>query len=71
VRLPDRAAEDAVVTAAAAHGVLLDGLSRHWTAPPPDAAGGLVVGFAAPTRADLLRALPVLTDALLRGIPSR
>ena len=31
--------------------------------PGPHAAG-LVVGFAAPTRADLGRALPVLTGAL-------
>ncbi len=63
VPLPDRAAEEAVVTAAAADGVAVDGLGRHWTGPGPHAAG-LVVGFAAPTRADLARALPVLTGAL-------
>ena len=66
VRLADRAAEEAVVAAAAARGVVLDGLARHWTVLPPDGAAGMVVGFAAPARADLLRALPLLTDALRR-----
>ncbi len=71
VRLPDRRAEEAVVETAAARGVLLDGLARHWTVPPPEGAGGLVVGFAAPTRADLLRSLPVLSEALSRAFRRR
>jgi GntR family transcriptional regulator/MocR family aminotransferase len=63
VPLPDLRVEEAVVAAAAERGVAVDGLGRHWTRPGPHAAG-LVVGFAAPTRADLGRALPVLTGAL-------
>jgi DNA-binding transcriptional MocR family regulator len=63
VPLPDRDTEDTVVAAAEAGGVALDGLARHWTGPAPRAAG-LVLGFAAPTRADLGRALPVLTGTL-------
>ncbi|SNR97537.1 GntR family transcriptional regulator / MocR family aminotransferase [Geodermatophilus pulveris] len=65
VPLPDRAAEDAVVAAAAERGVALDGLARHWAGPGPHPAG-LVLGFAAPPRADLTRALPVLGDVLGR-----
>ena len=63
VPLPDLEVEEAVVAAAARDGVAVDGLGRHWTGPGPHMAG-LVVGFAAPTRADLGRALPVLTGAL-------
>ena len=73
VRLPDRAAEEAVVAAAAARGVVLDGLTRHWAVRPGDEpAAGLVLGFAAPVRADLARALPVLGDVLrdVCGSPS-
>jgi DNA-binding transcriptional MocR family regulator len=64
VPLADAATEQAVLAAAAARGVAVDGLGRHWTAPAPHRPGGLVLGFAAPTRADLVRALPVLTGAL-------
>jgi DNA-binding transcriptional MocR family regulator len=65
VPLADAASEQAVLTAAAARGVAVDGLGRHWTAAAPHRpAGGLVVGFAAPSRAALARALPVLTGAL-------
>jgi GntR family transcriptional regulator/MocR family aminotransferase len=65
VPLPDAATERAVITAAAARGVVVDGLGRHWASSVPlPPAGALVVGFAAPTRADLTRALPVLTGAL-------
>jgi GntR family transcriptional regulator/MocR family aminotransferase len=65
VPLADAATEQAALAAAAARGVAVDGLGRHWTGPAPHRpAAGLVVGFAAPTRADLTRALPVLTAAL-------
>jgi DNA-binding transcriptional MocR family regulator len=65
VPLADAATEEAVVAAAAGHGVAVDRLARHWTGSGPHRpAAGLVVGFAAPTRADLARALPVLTEAL-------
>ncbi|WNV74980.1 PLP-dependent aminotransferase family protein [Geodermatophilus sp. DSM 44513] len=67
VPLPDRGAEDAVVVAAAARGVALDGLARHWTGPRPHAAG-LVLGFAAPSRAELTRALAVLTRCLREAV---
>jgi DNA-binding transcriptional MocR family regulator len=71
VPLADRAAEEAAIGAAAAHRVLLDGLARHRTGPAPDGDGGLVIGFAAPTRAELLRALPVLRDVLGQAAPFR
>ncbi|MGY1830885.1 PLP-dependent aminotransferase family protein [Geodermatophilus sp. SYSU D01180] len=65
VPLPDRAAEEAVVAAAAARGLAVDGLARHLTGPGPhDPAAGLVLGFAAPSRAELTRALPVLAGVL-------
>ena len=71
VPLPDRAAEETAIDAAAAHGVVLDGLSRHRSVPAPDGTGGLVVGFAAPARAELLRALPVLSDVLRQALTSQ
>jgi GntR family transcriptional regulator/MocR family aminotransferase len=65
VPLADAATERAVLAAAAARGVAVDGLDGHWTGPAPHRpAGGLVVGFAAPARAALARALPVLTATL-------
>ena len=66
VPLDDVAAEEALVAAAAPLGLALDGLGRHHLADGPGRRAGLVLGFAAPTRAELDRALPVLT-ALLRG----
>jgi GntR family transcriptional regulator/MocR family aminotransferase len=60
--LPDAAAERAAVDRAAARGVLLDGLARHHGDPPR--AAGLVLGYAGPTRAELERALPVVTRVL-------
>ena len=69
VPLPGPGAEASVVAAAAEQGVALDGLARHRT-PGGTAdlrSGGLVVGFAAPARAELDRALPVLT-AVLRSV---
>ena len=57
VPLPDLASETAVVDTARQRGIALDPLSRHG-----GTAAGLVLGFAAPTRTELHRALPVLTD---------
>ncbi|MGQ0575623.1 MAG: MocR-like pyridoxine biosynthesis transcription factor PdxR [Pseudonocardia sp.] len=63
--LPDGAAEHEVVAAAAARGVLLDGLARHFAEPPGRA--GIVLGYAGPARADLERALPGVVAALIGG----
>jgi GntR family transcriptional regulator/MocR family aminotransferase len=62
VPLPHAAAERAVVEAAAARGVRLDGLARHYAGRPLRA--GIVLGYAGPDRDDLQRALPVVTEAL-------
>ncbi|TKJ32361.1 PLP-dependent aminotransferase family protein, partial [Blastococcus sp. CCUG 61487] len=56
--------ERAVLEAATGCGLALDGLARHHLAGGPDRRAGLVLGFAAPTRAELGRALPVLGDLL-------
>ncbi|MCZ2838405.1 MocR-like pyridoxine biosynthesis transcription factor PdxR [Modestobacter sp. VKM Ac-2985] len=66
VVLPDLATEAAVLAAAAARGLALDPLSRH-SLDPAAAQAGLVLGWAAPIRAELTRALPDLTQVLLRG----
>ncbi|RBY97236.1 PLP-dependent aminotransferase family protein [Blastococcus sp. TF02-8] len=59
------AAEEAQVLAAAAQGgVTLDGLGRHLGAGPDEARAGLVLGFAAPDREELRRALAVVTTVL-------
>ncbi|NMI01454.1 PLP-dependent aminotransferase family protein [Pseudonocardia acidicola] len=65
VPLADRAAEEAVLAAAAARGVGLDGLTRHHAAhrSGPRTAG-LVLGYAGPDRADVEWALPVVTEVL-------
>jgi GntR family transcriptional regulator/MocR family aminotransferase len=57
--------EWSVVSAVAARGVRLDGLASHHTGTP--AVSGVVVGYAAPSREDLSRALAVVTD-VLRGV---
>jgi GntR family transcriptional regulator/MocR family aminotransferase len=62
VPLPDAATERAVVAAAAARGVRLDGLARHHAATPGRA--GIVLGYAGPTRDELQRALPLVVEAL-------
>lgn len=63
VPLPSHELEVTVLSAAAARGVALDGLARH--RPPPSGPGaGLVVGFAAPSRAELVRALLVVSELL-------
>ena len=65
VPLPDAETETAVLAAAAARGVALDGLSRHRAGEPAGGPpAGLVLGFAAPARADLSRGLDVLTAVL-------
>ncbi|GAA1275485.1 PLP-dependent aminotransferase family protein [Pseudonocardia aurantiaca] len=60
VPLPDAAAERALLAAAAARGVELDGLARHHAGEPRRA--GLVLGYAGTSRAELDRALPVLRE---------
>jgi GntR family transcriptional regulator/MocR family aminotransferase len=67
--LPDGASEPAVVAAAAARGVRLDGLARHHAGPPLRA--GIVLGYAGPSRAELERALPVVVEALAARADSR
>ncbi len=65
VPLPDGATEAVVVAGAAQRGLDVDGLSRHTTGPGPHRpTAGLVLGFAAPTRAELVRSLPVLGEIL-------
>ncbi len=65
VPLPDPGTEAAVVAAAAGEGLAVDGLARHLAGPGPHApAAGLVLGFAAPARAELDRVLPVLAGLL-------
>lgn len=59
--------EESVIEAAAARGLGLDGLGRHHLGEAPHRRAGLVLGFAAPTRAEFDRALPVLTK-VLRGL---
>jgi GntR family transcriptional regulator / MocR family aminotransferase len=56
------AAEESVLATAAADGVTLDGLSRHHGGAPSQA--GIVLGYAGPSRAELDRALPVVTAVL-------
>ncbi|TQM14658.1 PLP-dependent aminotransferase family protein [Pseudonocardia kunmingensis] len=64
VPLPGAATERAVVAAAAASGVALDGLGRHYAAPP--ARAGIVLGYAGPGSDELEWALPLVTEALRR-----
>ncbi|WP_155858849.1 PLP-dependent aminotransferase family protein [Candidatus Blastococcus massiliensis] len=66
VPLADPAVERALLAAAAVQGLALDGLGRHHLEDAPDRRAGLVLGFAAPSRAELERALPVLTAVLRR-----
>jgi DNA-binding transcriptional MocR family regulator len=63
VPLHDASVEDAVVAAAARRGIALDGLGRHHLGGTGRRTG-LVLGFAAPTRAELRRVLPELTALL-------
>ena len=65
VPLEGTAAERAVRVAAAERGVDLDGLERHHGGTPT--RGGVVIGYAGPSLADLDRALDVVGD-VLRGV---
>jgi GntR family transcriptional regulator/MocR family aminotransferase len=62
VPLTDGATERAVVAAAAARGVGLDGLARHHDGRPLRA--GIVLGYAGPSAEELERALPVVREVL-------
>jgi GntR family transcriptional regulator/MocR family aminotransferase len=62
IPLPDAVTERAVVAAAAARGVRLDGLARHYAGTP--ARAGIVLGYAGPSREELELALPVVGEAL-------
>jgi GntR family transcriptional regulator/MocR family aminotransferase len=62
VPLPDAAAERAVIDAAAARGVTLDGLARHHAGDPGRA--GIVLGYAEPPRSVLERGLAVAGEVL-------
>lgn len=64
VPLPDITVEHELLVAAAGRGLALDGLGRHHHGDVPGRRAGLVLGFAAPSRAELDAALPVLTDLL-------
>nr|WP_239521269.1 PLP-dependent aminotransferase family protein [Blastococcus saxobsidens] len=65
VPLRDGAVEAAVLAAAADRGVALDGLARHSAAGGAHGRrAGLVLGFAAPSRAELRDALAVLAEVL-------
>jgi GntR family transcriptional regulator/MocR family aminotransferase len=58
--LPDGRAEREAIASAAERGVTLDGLARHHAGEPTWT--GLVLGYAAPTRADLRRGLDVIAE---------
>jgi GntR family transcriptional regulator/MocR family aminotransferase len=62
VPLAGPSAERAVVAAAAARGVGLDGLARHHAGAA--AVSGVVIGYAGPTRPELARGLEVVTEVL-------
>jgi GntR family transcriptional regulator/MocR family aminotransferase len=62
--------EDEVLTRAAAHGLAVGTLGRHWHGPRPDAPQGLVVGYAGPRRASYPAALDTLARAL-RALTTR
>lgn len=69
VALPDAAVEWAVIAAATARGVALDGLARHHAGTPDRA--GLVLGYAGPRRSELTAALEVVRDGLAEVWRSR
>lgn len=64
VPLPDRATEGAVVAQLAARGVAVGCLAEQSLVDP---RAGIVVGWAAPARSELVAALVALTDVLSAG----
>jgi GntR family transcriptional regulator / MocR family aminotransferase len=58
---PEGPGEQELLARAAQHGLVLDGLARHWH-QPGDHPQGIVVGFGTPTQ----RAYPVALEALAR-----
>lgn len=64
VPLPDVATEVRLLADGARRGLALDGLGRHHADDAPGRRAGLVLGFAAPTGAELTRVLPTLTGVL-------
>jgi GntR family transcriptional regulator/MocR family aminotransferase len=68
VPLASAADEEAVVSRAAEAGLLVDGLAAHHLPDAAPRAHGVLVGWAAPTRAELADAL-LRWRALLAGVP--
>ena len=58
---PGGPGEQELLARAAQHGLVLDGLARHWH-QPGDHPQGIVVGFGTPTQ----HAYPVALEALAR-----
>ena len=58
---PEGPGEQELLARAAQHGLVLDGLARHWH-QPGDHPQGIVVGFGTPTQ----HAYPVALEALAR-----
>jgi GntR family transcriptional regulator / MocR family aminotransferase len=63
--LPDAATEQRIVRKGREHGILFDGLRRHHAGP--QRWHGLALGYAACSRSDLERILPVLVDLCRSG----
>lgn len=68
VPLASAAREEAVVSRAAEAGLLVDGLAAHHLPDAAPRAHGVLVGWAAPTRAELAEAL-LRWRAVLAGVP--
>jgi GntR family transcriptional regulator/MocR family aminotransferase len=62
---PSGPGEDEIIAAAAAHGLAVEGLSRHWHGRPAPTAG-LLIGFSKPSEAAYPAALSVLVRVLRR-----
>jgi len=70
VRLPDDGpSDDEVVELAAAEGLALEGLGRHWHSPGPHPQG-LIVGFCRPSERTYPAAVALLTRVLRRALPA-
>ncbi|WP_028850218.1 PLP-dependent aminotransferase family protein [Thermocrispum municipale] len=64
VPLASPAQEKELLAAAAGHGILLDGLARHFAAEPT--AFGVAIGYAGCSRAELHAAIPTLIEVFRR-----